>query len=181
MANHGHYLGQDNGHVLQMILFYQCVVKQWYYIGSFMDRPMCAPLNTTNEWQNNGFTWAISWANQCEAHLIPIHGETVVIQGQFHGPTLWSPYNANVCQSSGLTWALSWANQCEPQAIPMSGKTVVLHGQLHGPITRGRSAWNHVIPMCGKTVSLHGQFHEWTNVNPMQCQCVLYINEYFHE
>ena len=118
-SNHGHNLGQDNGHVLQMILFYQCVVKQWYYIGSFMDRPMCAPLNT-NEWQNNGFTWAISWANQCEAHLIQIHGETVVIHGQFHGPTMWSPCNANVCQNSGLTWAVSWANQCEPQAIPTS-------------------------------------------------------------
>ena len=44
------------------ILLYQCVVKQLYYIGTFMGRPMCAPLNT-NEWQNSGFTWAISGAN----------------------------------------------------------------------------------------------------------------------
>ena len=59
------------------ILCYQCGVKHWYYIGSFMGRPMCAPLNT-NEWQNSDFTWATPWANQCEAHVIPC-GETVVI------------------------------------------------------------------------------------------------------
>ena len=106
--------------------------EKWYHICSLMGPPMCAPLNT-NEWQNSGFTWAISWANQCEAHVIPICGETVIIHGQFRGPTIWSPCNANVWQNSGLTWAVSWANQCEPQAIPMSGKTVVLHGQLHGP------------------------------------------------
>ena len=37
------------------ILFYQCVVKQSYYIGSFMGQLMCAQLNT-DEWKNNGFT-----------------------------------------------------------------------------------------------------------------------------
>ena len=37
----------------------KCVVKQWYYIGSFMGRPKCVPLNT-NKWQNRGFTWATS-------------------------------------------------------------------------------------------------------------------------
>ena len=142
-------------------LFYQCVGKEWYYTGSFMGRPMCAPLNT-NEWQNSGFTLAISWANQCEAHVIPICGETVVIHGQFHGPTMWSPCNANVWQNSGLAWSVSWANQCEPKQYQSVAKRLFYMGNF-----RGRSARNHVIPMCGKSVSLHGQCHGSTNVNPM--------------
>ena len=35
LANHGHYLGQDNGHDLHMILRYQCVVKQGFLYGQF--------------------------------------------------------------------------------------------------------------------------------------------------
>ena len=169
------------------ILFSQCVWKKWYYIGSFIGRPICASLNT-NEWQNSGFAWVISWANQYEAHVIPICGETVVIHGQFHGPTMWSPCYVNVWKKSGLTWAVSWANQCEPQATPMwaPSNTVVLHGQLHGPTSVepcNSNVWQdsvsrwavsfsdqckpHAMPICGKTVAFHVQFHGPTRVNPM--------------
>ena len=133
------------------ILFHQCVVKQWYHIGSFIGQTMRAPLNT-NEWQTVAFTWAISWANWCEAHVIPICGETVVIHGRCHGPTMWNPSNANAWQNSGLTWAGSWANQNFTWAISWVNQCEA-----------------HVIPMFGKAVSLHRQVHESTNVNPMQC------------
>ena len=52
------------------------------YMGSFMGQPMCTPPNTTY-WQNSAFTWVISWADQYEAHIIPMCEQKIIIHGQF--------------------------------------------------------------------------------------------------
>ena len=76
-ANHGHYMGQDNGHPL---------------IKSMIRLHVC---------EKNGFTWAVSWADQCEPHVIPMCDKTVALRGQLHGP---SNVNSMQCQCVEKQW-----------------------------------------------------------------------------
>ena len=92
----------------------------------------------TYVWENNGFTWVVSWADQCNPHATPMCGKTVALHGQPHRPTIvnsmlcqcvekhllymhsfmdrpeWTPCNSNVWQDSGFTWVISWVDKCKP-------------------------------------------------------------------
>ena len=85
-SSYGHFHASTNVNPKQC----QCVEKQWLCMGSFTGRSMQNPCNA-KVWQNNGFTWAVSWDDQCTPHVMPMCDKTMDLQGQFHGPTHVNP------------------------------------------------------------------------------------------
>ena len=91
---------------------------------------MYVPCNA-NGWQNNGFPWEVSWADQCKPRVMPMGGKTMALHGQFYGPTnvcsmlcqgvakqwlymgsfigrpMYAPCNAKGWQNNGFTWEVS--------------------------------------------------------------------------
>ena len=57
-------------------------------------------------------------------------GKTVVVYEQFHGPTMWSPCNANVWQNIGLTLTASWVNQSDPKQYQWVAKRWLYMGSF---------------------------------------------------
>ena len=117
-------------------MFYLWVEKQWLHMGRFIGWTIWAP-SYTSVWQNSGFTWATSWADQCKLHVMPM--------------CVWRRCNR-------LLMTSQWPDNCNAATWKVISKSLVIdfiHGDLHG--WSCRKQWLYMCSFIGRP--------EWTPCN----------------